>query len=496
MAKKIQIVLDCEDSLKKKAAYTFQTFFEVLGLDCCLSSPTEVSSADVVIWYGHERPSLDGHVLFICASREAQSLFHKKLRLGMSKTKKIALDGEDSLALFFDEEFRKNPAVVVSGDNRCRTIHVDIIASAFYFLSCWQEITSPERDRHERFPASASLQHRHSLLHLPIVNQHIMLLRKELEGLSGQRLPQLPRFAGRDFAVCMTHDVDYLRKWTLGIVYRELVQYFLLGREGGDFGRRLKRLRAFLKALSVQGDPYRSSIGRILKLEKESGVHSTFYCKTGVTSRHDVSYRLSDGYGQSLLKMLAGDGHEVGLHPSYNTFLDRKRMRVEQERLECALHVKPVGVRQHFLRFRIPETWKIQAELGFVHDATLGFSDHEGFRAAICQPFRPYDADNDGVIPIWEIPLLLMDGTLQSYRNKSADESLEIIKNLIMTVKKYHGVGVLLFHNTCYDGLDFPGWGSVFEESLRFSMEEGAFVGSASEILNSYLETSIPPLHA
>jgi hypothetical protein len=100
------------------------------------------------------------------------------------------------------------------------------------------------------------------------------------------------------------------------------------------------------------------------------------------------------------------------------------------------------------------------------------------------------------VIGIWEVPLLAMDGTLQSYRNKSAEESLEIIRELILTVKKYRGVGVLLFHNTCYDELDFPGWGHVFESSLEFALAEGAFVGSASEILNSYLGTLNPPLRA
>jgi hypothetical protein len=100
------------------------------------------------------------------------------------------------------------------------------------------------------------------------------------------------------------------------------------------------------------------------------------------------------------------------------------------------------------------------------------------------------------VIEIWEVPLLAMDGTFQSYRNKSAEESLEIIKELILTVRKYSGVGVLLFHNTCYDQLDFPGWGRVFESSLEFALAQGAFVGSTSEILDSYLRTLNPPLRA
>jgi peptidoglycan/xylan/chitin deacetylase (PgdA/CDA1 family) len=496
MTKEVHVVLDCEDSFKKKAAYTFETFFQIHGLRFRFCDPKEISSADVVIWYGQEKPNVAGPVLFIHASREAQSLFQRRLPLDTSRVKATTLEGEESLALFFDEEFERSPAAVVSGDNRCRVIHVDIVASAFYFLSCWQEITSSERDRHKRFPASASLQYHHGLLHSPLVNQYSMLVRRELETLSGQHIPQMSRFAGRDFAVCMTHDVDYLRKWTLGIVYREFMQYFLLGKNDGDVRKRVKRFRSFLRALSVQDDPYRSSVRRILKVEKESGVHSTFYFKTGVTSRHDAGYRLSDGYGQSLLRTLAADGHEAGLHPSYNAYLDRRKMKVEKERLEDALHARPVGVRQHFLRFRIPETWQIQAELGFVHDATLGFSDHEGFRAGICHPFHPYEVEKDEVLSIWEIPLLVMDATFQSYRGKSAEESLEIIKQLITTVKKHRGVGVLLFHNTCYDELDNPGWGGVFEASLRFALEEGAFVGSASEILDSYLKTLNSPLLA
>jgi len=64
---------------------------------------------------------------------------------------------------------------------------------------------------------------------------------------------------------------------------------------------------------------------------------------------------------------------------------------------------------------------------------------------------------------------------------------------LIATVKKYRGVAVLLFHNTCYDDLDFPGWGKAFEGSLAFSIQAGAFVGSGKEILESYLRSANLP---
>jgi hypothetical protein len=496
MIKEVHIVLDCEDCFKKKASYTFETFSQILGLPFRFVDSSEVSSSDIVIWYGREIPKSSGRILFIHASLEAQSLFRQRLQLDTSKVKKVRFYGEDSLALFYDEEFGREGASLVSGDEKWRIIHVDIVASTFHFLSCWQEVTSTQRDQHERFPASASLQYHHDLLYTPIVDQYAQLIRGELERLAGGPMPQIRRFEGKDFAVCMTHDVDYIRKWSLGIIYRELVQYLLLGKGGKELGNRLKRARAFFQAISTRDDPYRLSLEKMFTVEKAAGIHATYYLKTGATSRHDVSYRINDGYGRNLVTSLETAGHEIGLHPSYNSFTGSKKIGVEKARLDSVVGAKAKGVRQHFLRFKIPETWRAQAELGFEHDATLGFPGHEGFRAATCHPFRPYDSEKDEVIGIWEVPLLAMDGTFQSYRDKSAEESLEIIKELILTVKKYCGVGVLLFHNTCYDQLYFPGWGRVFESSLEFALAEGAFVGSTSEILNSYLRTLNPPLRA
>ncbi|MEK6570715.1 MAG: polysaccharide deacetylase family protein [Bacteroidota bacterium] len=490
----IRIVLDCEESFKKKAAYTLETFCQVLGLPHRLSRANEVSPTDIVIWYGPTESSLSARVVFIQASAEAPRLFLERRGLDVSKARRFVLFGEDSVALFFDEKFARDSTEIVSGDDRCRQIHVDIVASAFYFLSCWQEITSTECDRHERFPATASLQYGLGLLETPVVNQYVEILRREIEKLLGHQIEQRPRFGGKEFAICMTHDIDYIRKWTLGILYRELVQYFLLGREDGGLGKRFERLKAFQRAVSTRNDPFTWSLEKILTVERDLGVHATYFLKTGVTSRHDVSYRIKDGYVRKLLKTLEFDGHEIGLHPSYHTFLSTAKMRGEKERLDEVLGRKSNAVRQHFLRLRIPETWKIQAELNFQHDSTLGFPDHEGFRAGICHPFRPYDASQDVVVDLWEIPLLAMDGTFQSYRNKSAGESLDIIRSLIKAVKRYCGVAVLLFHNTCYDNLDFPDWGKVFEDTLHFALGEGAFVGSAEEILTSYLESLNRPI--
>ena len=485
----LKFVLDCDESFKKKAAYTFETFFRILGLEGRLVEPGALLPQDILIWYGSTQSNLSAQVLFIEADRDAPHFFRDRKKFDPSRAKKFQFNGEESVALFYGDQFGRNPKEVISADGRTHHLHVDVVASAFYFLSCWHEIISEDRDRHDRFPASSSLQHTLGILRTPVVNQYVGILKVGIEKVLGHPLEETPRFGGKKFAVCITHDIDYIRKWTPGILYRELVQYFLLGGKNKRIGKRLERLRSFVKALSGSNDPYRSSLEKILDFEKETGVHATFFLKTGGSSKHDASYRIRTGYIRKLLQRCETEGHEVGIHPSYNAYLDLSRMREEKRRLDHASGRPSSSVRQHFLRFRVPETWRIQAELGLLYDTTLGYADHEGFRAGICHPFRPYDVSRDEVIDLWEIPLVAMDGTFQSYRGKSPEESLEIIKSLIGEIRKYRGVAVLLFHNTCYDDLDFQGWGRVFEKSIAFSLEEGGFVGSGREVLNSYIQS-------
>ena len=79
-----------------------------------------------------------------------------------------------------------------------------------------------------------------------------------------------------------------------------------------------------------------------------------------------------------------------------------------------------------------------------LYDATLGYAAHVGFRCGICLPHKPYDVIDNRIIDLWEIPLIVMEGTLHQYRSLSPDQGLASIESLIETVRKYHGVFVLL----------------------------------------------------
>jgi hypothetical protein len=165
-------------------------------------------------------------------------------------------------------------------------------------------------------------------------------------------------------------------------------------------------------------------------------------------------------------------------------------MEKEHMALMVAMGEPPGAVREHFLRFEMPLTWRIQNGLDFEYDSTLGFPGHEGFRMATCHPFRVYDLEHDWPLHIWELPLIAMDDTFVSYRKLDPLASWKLIRDLLETAKKYHGVAVLLFHNSCYDDFDNQGWGTIFEKTLRWSFENDAALLNGQEALESYRKTA------
>jgi hypothetical protein len=226
-----------------------------------------------------------------------------------------------------------------------------------------------------------------------------------------------------------------------------------------------------------------------LEFEKNNNIRSTFFLKAGGKTKHDISYSLKSRYIKNLVKSLKNDDFDIGLHPSYNAYNNNDMMYNEKMKLlESGIGTK-IGVREHFLRYDINITSKMQDKLGFIYDSTIGFHDYEGFRASYCLPYRIYDIIEDRALNIWEIPLIIMDATLNDYRKLNKTESLDVVKKLIDVIKKYKGTGVLLFHNTCYDEFDFKGWGEVYEKSILYAQKENAFIGSLREILDSYVKS-------
>ncbi|MEZ4701925.1 MAG: polysaccharide deacetylase family protein [Rhodothermales bacterium] len=360
----------------------------------------------------------------------------------------------------------------------------DPIASAFFWLSGWQEHTCIERDRHGRFPYEASLQAAWGTACEPAVDAYRVLLGERLARAGFIAVPT--RWAGHDWAFCATHDIDYLRKWRPGIMYRELVEYPLLNRLDRPPPERRRRLASSLRQFATPGDPFRLAIDRMVDAERGRQGSATYFFKAGAHGPHDVHYGLHGGYIQHVFARLRRDGFEIGLHPGYHAHDHAGRMRDERSRLAGAAKAPVTSVRQHYLRWQPEITPALHAEAGFALDSTLGFSTFEGFRHGTCHPFPLFDIPANAAHPIWEMPLCLMDAAIFNRRHLTAEEALGVSRRLIDQCRQFRGVCVMLWHNTLWDEIDFPGWGQHFLDTLDAAASAGGCLTTLSMALEAY----------
>jgi len=386
--------------------------------------------------------------------------------------------------------------------------NIDIIASSFFMVSRYEEVLLDAKDEHDRSPAWASLAFQEGFLDRPIVNDYVELLWGWIQALAPglRRKPLWPD--GKDFAVCLTHDVDSLQKYRLSIMVQgALARLKLLGMPKGeqaapqaeDQPSSVERLapRGVLSIMldwskvvfRLKKDPH-DTFDYMLDLEGKSGFKSSLYFMAGGDSGFDNRYSVTDRRVVKLIRKLEARGCEVGLHPSYNSYNRPDYMVAEKAALDGVVSNSSYGCRQHYLRWKTPETWRVQEGAGLFYDATLAYADHAGFRCGFCLPFTPFDIMENRALNIWELPLTVQEGTLKgaSYQNLSPDEAYSRVVELVQAVRKCQGVFVLLWHNSSFDPGGWAGWKEVYERVVYHIREQNAWVTSGRGIIEWWEE--------
>lgn len=338
--------------------------------------------------------------------------------------------------------------------------YADIIAGAFFMLSRWEEMVVPTRDKHERFPGTASVAYRQGFLGQPIVDQYALILRAWLKTLLPQWTPQR-----REFSVQLSHDIDHVRR------HRSIFSGFRV--LAGDIIKRRSRalaqqtLREVVNAtLSDEGSIYFRRIQWLADLARQSGIESVFNFKTASPGRWDAGYDVASEVIAQCIRHLDEQGFEIGLHPGYDTLGNLTKLAEEKARLEAVLQRPVHSGRQHYLRFRVPSTWRHWEQVGLQCDTTMGYRDQEGFRCGTCHRFHPFDGERDRALTIWEQPLIVMDDMLRTYSGLSPEQGEERIWELAARCKQVEGTFTLLWHNSALDW-KWHDWGKIYPRVLR-----------------------------
>jgi hypothetical protein len=486
MSVKIFISTEIEEH-RCRAEFVFKNFSLSTGVQLnFVKSQDDIVPGDLVIVYGNEVPwQVKDRFIQIRRSYKAIEIF--SLKRAYLEVYNIASVHFLNLRHPFVPEvienfkmpvfFQTGEPVFILDEKRC-ILNFDLISCSFYFLSCWDERILNRRDKFGRFPDEENLIAKLNIREVPIVNLYFYFLKSILERFGLDKSAPF-NYNGKTFAICLTHDIDVVRKWSAFGIYNEVVNKFIFGRE--DIRLRRERFSKFLYYLISGRDPYRDGLRKIINFETSLGVRSTFFFMVGGGSKFDVNYKW-DTFILDLIDRLKSSGFEIGLHGSFNSFKDFDMLKMERRRIGELVGLDVIGVRQHFLRFDFKLTPKIQSEAGFRYDSTLGFSNFMGFRCGYSLPFFIYDIDTNREMSIVEIPLIFMDSCYQYGRCDDLDGVIKKLKFILDVTRSFNGILNVLFHNTIYDEFDFDGWGDIFERFIKMALDAGAFIGRCCDI--------------
>ncbi len=340
--------------------------------------------------------------------------------------------------------------VAVDGDRF--EFRLDLVASVFFLLSRYEEaVDGAARDDRDRSPAGASVLGRTGWLEWPVLDMYLTAFR----GLIERAWSGLALEAGGPGRAIVSHDVDHpsSRAHWRGTHALRVVAGDAIHRR--DPRLALRRAASFLPTPSGVGplDPY-TVFDFLMTASEARGVKSTFFFLTRETEVPDGSrYRIDRPWARRLIAEIGRRGHHIGLHGSYNSFDDVERLRAEWALLERAGADLPPGVlrraiRQHFLRFRAGDTWRLQAEAGLTEDESLGFADAVGYRAGTARSFPAWDIVAGAPLALRVRPLHVMDVTLLQRMSTALPDRLATVADMARRTRRHGGDLSLLWHNS------------------------------------------------
>jgi len=337
----------------------------------------------------------------------------------------------------------------------------DIFAAVFYQLSRYEEYHYNLGKNQFHFPAVESIAYKNQFLNLPIVHIWIEELAKTIKN----KFPEF-EFSYPQYSFLPTFDIDnayaYLYKgfWrTVGATVKSAILFRL-----SDYFAR------WFTLFHVQKDKY-DSYAYIKQLIDENDFQPIWFILLGDYGKFDknISYRNLE-FRNLILEL--SQKYQIGIHPSFASNDVKEQLSTEIHRLEQMVGKKINKSRQHFLRMKLPVTYRKLIEAGITEDYSLGYAEEIGFRAGVALPFYFFDIEQNKKTNLKIIPFQTMDVTLRRYKQYSIEESKNVLETLIKITRKYHGTFVSLWHNESL-GMDnyWMGWKSVFEKMLKCAKE-------------------------
>ncbi len=349
-----------------------------------------------------------------------------------------------------------NIPTLFSVDDTGYSLPFDLLSAIFFLLSRYEEYDNYKPDKHNRYPATQSLLHKHGWLQRPLVDEWVAEIRKLLHKKSGLSV------ASPYFSFQPTYDIDmaysHIHKGASRIV-GAYMRAFLKG----DLRQIAERTKVLKKK---QKDPF-DSFRWLRQLHREYDAKPLYFVLSATkTTAFDKNIHPQHPAMMRVIKNLVKDG-SIGIHPSY--YSTENSVMKEEMRLLESISGKDVRIsRQHYIRIKIPETCRQLLHNNIREDYSMGYGSHFGFRAGTGNSFLWYDLENDMITDLRIHPFCFMDTTAHYEAKLSVPDAFEKLNAMSKILERTGSTLITVFHNfSLGTSHEWKGWRQAYEHFMQ-----------------------------
>lgn len=335
-------------------------------------------------------------------------------------------------------------------------------AWVFYLAARYEEYLPFRPDEHGRFPASGSLAAREGFLARPVLQQLARAVWPVLAQIAPGLSPSWPAYHFRP-----TYDID------LAWAYLHRPAWLTAGAIGKDLltcnWQSLRQRSAVL--LGQEPDPYHT-FSWLEGKHRAYNLSPLYFFLLGDYGPYDKNISPSRPAYRQLLASLASS-FDTGLHPSYRSNTVHGQLALEAARYYEITGQPAARSRQHYLKLRLPDTYRHLVGQGIGEDHSMGFADQPGYRAGLSVPFPWYDLGQEAELPLMVYPFPVMDATLRQYMGLSPEAAWGYLQQMIGYAREDGGNFWPLWHNSSFSSAQgWNGWAGLYERLLQYASSQ------------------------
>ncbi|MEL6132685.1 MAG: hypothetical protein AAFR59_04895 [Bacteroidota bacterium] len=324
----------------------------------------------------------------------------------------------------------------------------DVFAAIFYLVTDYEKYVVFRPDRHDRYDQTAYPSAQWKLQEVPLVHFYVEKLWKKLKQVFPHHIfsRSLPTATGE-----LTFDLDYPWK------HRHKPLSVMLGGGIKDLAQgKISNVRERWKAVIQGKDPFYTFD---LLLDHSKKDHTHFFFLIDHHAPEDSRFSYKQQVLRALIQKIVGEGYRSGIHPSFISYTRPDILRHEVQRLTELIERPVLSSRQHFLRHRLPDTYRYLLAEGIQEEYTPCLYTSGGFPNGMAQPFYWYDLLREEKTVLRLHPTMIMDRTLHTYMKLNPVLAYQRFAELKRTTESYRGKFTLLLHNdTLSDSGEWTGW--------------------------------------